>query len=128
MKCEIKAKVRLNPTEDLDKIIKSLSNIFVYDELEIGDDYVYISGGRESLLRIKESLEKRRIRNTARKILMKDGHDKVIFFKLSKQAAFAGVVNFVEEDLSALGEITVRIETDNRDACIDWIAPQTSVD
>lgn len=128
MKCEIKAKVRLNPTEDLDKVIKALSNIFDYDELEIGDDYVFVSGGKESLWRLKESLEERKIRNTARKILMKGGHDKVIFFKLSKQAAFAGVVNFVEEDLSALGEITVRIETDDRDACIDWIAPYISLD
>ena len=59
---------------------------------------------------------------------MKGGYDKVIFFKLSKQAAFAGVVNFVEEDLSALGEIMVRIETDDRNACINWIAPQISVD
>ena len=67
MKCEIKAKTRVNPTEDLDKIIKALSNIFDYDELEIGDDYVFVTGGKESLLRLKESLEKRRIRNTARK-------------------------------------------------------------
>lgn len=128
MKCEIRAKVRLNPTEDLDKVIQALSNVFDYDELEIGDDYVSISGGKESLVSLKEALEKRRIRNTARKILMKGAYDKVIFFKLSKQAAFAGVVNLVEDNMSALGEITVRIETDDKDACIDWIAPYISTD
>ena len=128
MKCEFKAKTRVNPTEDLDKIIRALSNIFDYDELEISDDYVSVTGGKESLLRLKEFLEKRRIRNTARKILMKGGHDRVIFFKLSKQAAFAGVVNFMDEEMSALGEIKVRIETDDKDACIDWIAPYISAD
>ena len=45
-------------------------------------------------------------------------------FKLSKQAAYAGLVNIISEDLSALGEINVRIETDNVDVFLDWIAPQ----
>jgi len=90
MKCEFKAKTRVNPTEDLDKIIRALSNIFDYDELEISDDYVSVTGGKESLLRLKEFLEKRRIRNTARKILMKGGHDRVIFFKLIKKRQLEG--------------------------------------
>ncbi len=123
MKCEMKAKTPLNPTEDLDKIITALSNVFDYEELEIGDDYVSISGGKESLLKLKDELEKRRIRNTARQIMTKEAHDKVVLFKLNKQAALEGVVNFAEHGLSPLGEIKVKIETDNVDRFIDWIAP-----
>ena len=127
MKCEMTAKVPLNPTEDLDKVIKALSNIFDYDELEIGDDYVSISGKRESLIKLKELLEQRRIRNTARKILSVGAHDRVIFFRLNKQAALAGVVNFAEAGISPLGEIKVKIETDDVNVVIDWVAPlQTS--
>jgi predicted RNA binding protein with dsRBD fold (UPF0201 family) len=120
----MKAKVLINPTEDLDKVLKALSNILDYDELEIDDNYITVTGDEESLIRLRESLEKRRIRNTARKIMLKGLHDNVILFKLSKQAAYAGLVNIISEDLSALGEINVRIETDNVDVFLDWIAPQ----
>ena len=124
MKYKMKAKVLINPTEDLDKVLQSLSNILDYDELEIDDDYIIVTGEEESLLRLRESLEKRRIRNTARKIMLKGLQDHVIFFKLSKQAAYAGLVNMIGEDLSALGEINVIIETDDVYALLDWIAPQ----
>jgi predicted RNA binding protein with dsRBD fold (UPF0201 family) len=124
MKYTIKAKVIINPTEDLDKVLKALSNILDYDEIEIDDDYIVVTGGEGSLLRLKESLKKRRIRNTARKILMKELQDEVIIFKLSKQAAYAGIVNIIGEDLSALGEINVIIETDNVNSFINWIAPE----
>ena len=124
MKYSMKAKVIINPTEDLDKVLKALSNILDYNEIEIGDDYITVTGGEDSLLRLKDSLMKRRIRNTARKILMKNLQDKVLFFKLSKQAAYVGVFNLIGENLSALGEINVKIETDNVDAFLNWIAPQ----
>lgn len=124
MKYKMEAKVLINPTEDLHKVLQSLSNILDYDELEIGDDYITVRGEEGSLLRLRESLEKRRIRNTARKIMLKGLQDHVIFFKLSKQAAYAGLVNIIGEDLSALGEINVRIETDDMNAFLDWIAPQ----
>ena len=124
MKYTMKAKVLINPTEDLDKVLKALSNILDYDELEIDEDYITVTGNEESLLRLRESLEMRRIRNTARKIMMKGLHYNFILFKLSKQAAYAGIVNIIGEDLSALGEIDVRIETDNVNAFLDWMAPQ----
>lgn len=123
MSCRMKAKTPLNPTEDVDKVIKSLSNIFDYDDLEIGDNYIRVTGGMESLLKLKEALEKRRIRNTARKIMIKDAHDQVILFKLNKQAAFSGVVNFSLDNISPLGEINVKIEVSNVEQFIDWIAP-----
>ncbi|MGO9387461.1 MAG: RNA-binding domain-containing protein [Methanobacterium sp.] len=124
MKYTMKAKVLINPTEDLDKVLKALSNILDYDELEIDEDYITVTGDEDSLLRLRESLEKRRIRNTARKIMLKGLQDKIILFKLSKQAAYAGLVNIISEDLSALGEINVTVETGNVDAFLDWIAPQ----
>jgi predicted RNA binding protein with dsRBD fold (UPF0201 family) len=123
MKCKMKAKTPLNPTEDVDKVIKALSNMFDFEQLEIGDNYVQVTGEGESLQKLKQSLEKRKIRNTARKILLKSAHDRVIFFKLNKQTAYSGVVNFAEDKISPLGEIKVKIETRNAEGFIDWIAP-----
>jgi uncharacterized protein len=124
MKCKMSAKARVNPTEDLKRVIKSLSNLFDYDELKIGEDCVSVSGGLESLLNLKESLEKRRIRSTARKILIKGVYQDMILFRLNKQAAFVGIPNLVEGKLSPLGDIEVKIECDDLEAFIDWIAPE----
>jgi len=128
MNCNVHAKAEIHPTEDLDKVITALSNIFDYDEIEIGEDFVCISGGVESLNNLKESLEKRRIRDTARIIIMKGSRDNLIFFSLSKQAALVGIPNFVEGELSPLGEIEVTIKTDDLARFINWITPTNKTD
>ncbi len=124
MKCQIKVKTSLNPTEDVDKVIKSLINVFDCDQLEISEDYILATGNENSLLKFKDELEKKRIRNTVHQILIRGAHDQVIFFKLNKQAAYAGVINFTDEKLSPLGEIDVKIETENVEQFINWLAPQ----
>lgn len=124
MKYHMQAKSPVNPTEDLDKVIKAITNTLDYDEIEINDNYVIVTGGGDSLNRLKESLKKRRIRNTARQILINGVYNNFIEFKLSKQAAYNGIVNIIQDELSPLGEITVKIETDNVDAFINWLAPK----
>ena len=71
----------------------------------------------------KETLEKRKIRETARKIIKKCGNEesKVITLKLNKQAAYAGTVNLVEDDLSPLGEIEVQISAPNIETFTNWL-------
>ena len=55
MKCKMTAKARVNPTEDLDKVITAISNIFKFDELEIGDGYVVVTGENDSLIPLRDS-------------------------------------------------------------------------
>lgn len=121
MKCKVKAKAMVNPTEDLEKVTEALSNMFDYDDIEIGEDYVLVSGGMESLQILKDLLRERRIRDTASKILEKNATSNIITFSLSKQAALVGVPNFVEGYQSPLGEIEVEIETDEVEGLIQWI-------
>jgi uncharacterized protein len=121
MNCKIRARSLVNPTEDLQKVIKSLSNVFDYDEIELGEGYVEISGEISCLLPLKEYLEKGRIRDTARKIMLKGKSSGEITFNLSKQAAYVGKINLVENELSSLGEIEVTITAENTDAVIDWL-------
>lgn len=123
MKYEMEAKAMVNPTENLNKVIEALSNIFDYDDLLITDDQVTVTGSSSSLIRFKEFLEKRQIRDTARKILTNVLNHELdgIEFKISKQAAFAGRVNLVEDDLSPLGEIDVIIYTENPEELICWL-------
>lgn len=121
MKCKMTAKARVNPTEDLEKVIKAISNMFDYDEVEIGDDYVLVTGERESLERLKESLKNRQIRDTAETVLLRGVQGSEISFALNKQAALVRMPNFVDGELSPLGEINVKIETDDVEGFIRWI-------
>jgi predicted RNA binding protein with dsRBD fold (UPF0201 family) len=124
MNCKVHAKAELNPTEDIDKVTKTLNNLFDYDDIEIGKDYILVSGEKESITNLRNDLKERKIRSVARKMMLKGINANKIHFKLSKQAAFVGVPNFVEDDLSPLGEIDVEIETDDTQRFIDWIAPE----
>lgn len=124
MKCEIYAKTMINPTEDIDKVIKTLSNLFDYDNIEIGEGYIKIFGDADSIANFKEELKDRKIRGVARKVMMKGIHCDKVRFNLNKQAALVGIPNFVIEDLSPLGDIEVEIKIDEPQNFIDWIAPE----
>ena len=123
MNCEIVAKAPVHPTEDLDKVIEALSNVFDYDDILIAEESVTIKGNTSCLFPLKEFLEKRQIRDTARKIILKgwDEESKTINLKLSKQAAFAGMINLVDDDLSPLGEIEVKITTADVEEFANWL-------
>lgn len=124
MKCEVYAKAKINPTEDLDKVIKTLSNLFNYEDIEIGDDYVCIFGDKDSITNFKKELRERKIRGAARKVMIKGIHGNKIIFKLSKQAALVGIPNFIDTDILSLGEIEVKIKINDPMKFIDWIAPE----
>ena len=121
MKCKMTARARVNPTEDLDKVITAISNIFNFDELEIGDGFISVTGNEESLINLRESLKNRKIRDTAARMFIKGSEGKLINFSLSKQAALVSVPNFVDREMSALGEIDVTIETDDIETFIEWM-------
>ncbi len=121
MKCKMTAKARVNPTEDLDKVITAISNIFKFDELEIGDGYVVVTGENDSLIPLRDSLKERKIRDTTERMFIKGAEPGKITFSLSKQAALVSIPNIVDREMSALGEIDVTIETDNEVAFIEWI-------
>ena len=125
MKCKITVRARVNPTEDLDKVITAISNIFKFDEIEIGEGYVSVTGDMDSLLDLRESLKNRKIRDTAKRIFLKCTEGNKINFSLSKQSAVVSVPNLVDREMSALGEIDVNIETDDVEGFIEWMTAKS---
>lgn len=121
MKCKVKAISPVNPTEDLQKVIKAFSNVFEWENLEQGEGYVAISGELSCLLPLKEQLEKGQIRDAARKMFIKGESAGTISFKLNKQAALVGKVNLVDGDLSPLGEIEVTLTAEDPQEVIEWL-------
>ncbi len=119
----MRVKTRVYPTESEEKVKRALKNIFDI-ELKMENDYIIGESGKiESLDILKEKFKNQAIRDSARSIFLKNMDEKRLKFNLNKQAAFVGVVNFLEE--SKLGVIEVEIESDDITKIIDLIAPST---
>ncbi|MBC7119036.1 MAG: hypothetical protein H5T36_01155 [Methanobacteriaceae archaeon] len=124
MECEVKVKTRIKATENPRKVLESVLNIFPKIRIKERNDSIQGEGGIEVLEELRESLEKRRIRSTARKVLYENiTGDRTIFY-LNKQAAFIGKVNILEEEISPLGDIKVEIIAENLKEVINWLAPK----
>ncbi|MBC7100975.1 MAG: hypothetical protein H5T40_05030 [Methanobacteriales archaeon] len=124
MECEVKIKTRINATENPRKVLESVLNIFPKIEIKETDNLIQGEGGIEVLEELRESLEERRIRSTARKILYENRIGPKTTFYLNKQAAFIGKVNILEEEISPLGDIKVELISENLKEVIDWLAPK----
>jgi len=127
---KIEVSVPVYPSEDIDKVKQAVSNLIKtpnFNELRInGATYLTcILEERVELDKLREMLEKERIRNAARRLLRKNrSKDRLVFF-LNKQAAYVGRVSFSEANgESPLGPIQFKIESDDIDSFIDWLAPR----
>ena len=119
----LKVKTRVHPTENEEKVKQAVKNILDI-ELKRENDYLI---GKSTKIRsldiLKEKLKSQAIRDSTRGIFLKNVTGKKLKFRLNKQAAFVGVVNFLES--SKRGEIEVEIESDDITKIIDLIAPST---
>jgi predicted RNA binding protein with dsRBD fold (UPF0201 family) len=112
------------PTESVDKVMRCMLNIF--PDLQIEQSNGELSGTTESLENLKELLEKQKIRTAARKVFRTAAEGNRLTFRLNKQVALVGKVNFAEK--SPLGDIEVTIEEDDMEELIDWLAPRPPED
>ncbi|MEW5748127.1 MAG: RNA-binding domain-containing protein [Candidatus Thermoplasmatota archaeon] len=118
---EIRVSARCFPTEDRDKVIGAIRNLFPDFSAE-GDDPV--TGSASSMERFAELLKRQRIRSAARAALRRGIQADRVAFALNKQVAAAGKVSF-SEDTHALGDLEVSIITSNPDRVIDEVAPRS---
>ncbi|WP_457556279.1 RNA-binding domain-containing protein [Candidatus Pyrohabitans sp.] len=126
MRISIRAEVF--PTESVEKVRKAVENLFpglTYEVVEEGDRrYLLASGeGRDHLQRFHTRLRELRILDAARSVMLGSLRKGRVSFRLNKQAAFAGYVNFSEE--APLGAIEVEIEDEGIGDVVDWLAPST---
>jgi predicted RNA binding protein with dsRBD fold (UPF0201 family) len=128
MNVKVQVFATVNPTEVKEKVEKAILNFF---PLSLDQDpaipRLYGEGDLESLLRLHLRLREERILDTARRILLNGIQGYKTRFRLNKQVAFIGKLNFPAGEES-LGSIYVEISADNEDdllTIIDWLAPQT---
>jgi len=129
----IRAEVEVRPTEDVNKVLKALKNILLVNNVkvvDIGRGYKMIVSEENSittLLKMYELIRRQRILDTARNVMIKNSRGDILNLRLNKQAAYQGIVSFVDaDDESHLGSITITIVSQKLDEIIDWLAPRTS--
>ncbi len=118
---EVSLRARCFPTEDRERVLRAILLLFP-DATLAGDDT--IEGRAKSLDIFAEILRRQRIRDSARSILRKGTSGNSTTFRLNKQVAAIGKVSFSEES-HALGDIEVKIVSDDIIRVIDKIAPDT---
>lgn len=129
MKVKVAVFAPVNPTEVQEKVEKAIFNFFPVT-LELQDDAIpglYGEGDLESLRLLHSHLREERILDTARRIFLNGIEGYSTRFRLNKQVAYIGKLNFPAGEES-LGSIDVEISADIEDellTIIDWLAPQT---
>ena len=117
----VRVSVPVRPTEDVNKVRRALLNVFPDLRIDASEDA--LRGTTESLDRLRELIRKLKIRDTARRVLLRGREGDRTRFDLSKQAAFSGRVSFAAD--SPLGDIAVEIESDRLEDVIDFVAEST---
>jgi predicted RNA binding protein with dsRBD fold (UPF0201 family) len=87
---KVYASVGVHPTENREKVIEAVQNLFPGTILE-GEEH--LKGTVPDLKRFRELVEQRKIRNTLESILEKNYCAGCTYLLLNKQAAFVGKPN-----------------------------------
>jgi uncharacterized protein len=119
---EISVHALVRPTERLEKVVSAIENIFPGLVMDIREDRIEAYDGLDSMKNFHKLLRVQEILDTARLVMIKGLVGDTVQFKLSKQAALMGMVNFPPEE-EPLGSIHVQITGGER--VIDWLAPRT---
>ncbi|RLI86541.1 MAG: hypothetical protein DRP01_04000 [Archaeoglobales archaeon] len=121
---EIEIETTVNPTEDLDKVILSVRNIFPDAEIQIEGEKIRAKAWE--LKKFRDLLRRQRILDTARTELIRGRCENETVVFLNKQAAYVGRLNFADED-AILSPIKVRFKLFGIPfgRFIDYVAPQT---
>ena len=123
IQCRISIECPIYPSEDLQKILHALSNVFTNLEFETSKRLVYAdSDDIKCLEKIAESIRNKQFQKPFRKQFLQNTHNNSLWFYLNKQAAFADTIALCEnEDESPLGPIKITIDSPQIEQIIEWL-------
>ncbi|WP_336328222.1 RNA-binding domain-containing protein [Halovenus sp. HT40] len=112
-------------TEVQNRVAEAITEIFPDAEPEF--QHGELTATVHSLEQFSEQLHRQAILDTARGVFFDNRSGDGFSFRLKKQAAFQGLVNFVVDEPGELGVIAVRVQVEEPtvEELIDHIAPRT---
>ena len=122
---DVQVTVPVNDTEVTGRVTDAVHNLFPGAELESHPGELV--GTCHSVEQFSERLHEQAILDTARRAFFDGQNGDSFSFRLKKQAAFRGVVNFAVGTESELGDIHVRVRVNEPDveSYVDHVAPPT---
>ena len=111
----IKIKARIQPTEDPEKIIKAITNLFGNVQLDHDLEENIVIGKLSKINQLNElrsRIAQDRIRTTLNKTLTRWTNENYLSFGLNRQAAYAGHVSLNLTNEDPMGPIQVQIRGD----------------
>ena len=123
---KIIAEAEVKKTESPDKVAAALKKLFgEKGELRIEPDRImFVSSDLETLRYLKDQFRDRRVRSSARRLLLVNQEEGSLqtYLLLNKQAATVGIGAVCDDPReSALGPIVLRLRSDNLMGVIDWL-------
>ncbi len=121
---EVIIETEIHPTENVDKVVQAVKNIFPDAEIEIEDGKLFAKA--RDLSRFRDLLRRQRILDTARSEILKGRRNNEIVIYLNKQTATVSKVNFCDEN-AVLSPIRVTFKLYNIpfSRFLDYLAPET---
>lgn len=122
--CKIEMTCPVNLSEDPDKVVHAISNIFPYSTIK-NENFSIKAQSHElrSLEKIYESIVSTQSQKSYTRNLENNLEGNSTWFFLNKQAAFVDQIAICEEaEESPLGPIKVILNSSNIDGVIDWIS------
>ena len=123
LNCKIEMFCIINPSESIDKVEQTISNIFPYSIIN-NDNFSInaISKELRSFEKIYHFIHNNKLQKNFLRSLEDNLKNDTTWFYLNKQAAFVEQIALCEEfDESPLGPIKVTLTSSNIDRIIDWI-------
>jgi len=126
--CKIEIVCPVNLSEDPDKVIQAISNIFPHSNIKNENFSIKAQSNElKSLEKIYESIISTQSQKSYTRNLENNLDGNSTWFFLNKQAAFVDQVAICDEaEESPLGPIKVILNSSNIDGIIDWISYQNS--
>ena len=121
--CKMEMSCPVNPSEDPDKIIKAITNIFPYSIIK-NENFSINAQSKElrSFEKIYETIHANKSQRIYSRNLENNLENESTWFFLNKQAAFVEKVVICDEaEESPLGPIKVTLTSSNIDGIIDWL-------
>lgn len=121
--CKVHIDCTVHPTEDAEKILMALRNIFPEIAFNVKSHTIHASSNSTICLEeIREDIHNKRSHKSFHKQFRKNTRNDSFWFYLNKQAAFANVIALCEhDDESPLGPIRVSIKSDQIDTIVEWL-------